>query len=556
LILTLVDNSISSVKEHFPRVSNKVSILFAKSFCIASFQLLQFGYRESQKPRTEKQSAAMVGNIIFERMDQSIPGSQMKNLHVPTVDSEGFLAIWRGRFYRSIYNATSPIVGHFIGPNESQDEEIATNYADLAVQWGALDSIRSLPMVPPDLQDGANRGDRLGAILGGQGLFIQYLRRTGPNDFLVDLTALREFPTRGGFHRLGFKAELKYISNQLQCVAILLGERKVSRPSDECNPSSPHWADWKQAQDIALATLLFDVIAIQHLLGSHLINASLIGHLRNTLKASHPIARLVDPNTVGTIGIHFSQVPLLIGHYSFLSHVFPYEQHTINKMIDTLAARYNFADYDIERSMKARNMDKPLPFETPFQDYMLTLFKTYKLGVSNYVHTAYSSDQAMQKDPAIMAMIKAWSTQVFPSSNHSVQSYFDGRQLTEVNRDDLTNLLCNYVFFTTVTHEVVGNGLLQYALQGHLIPAAVPEGSKRMSLRRYLNLASILLWTSLPKEALGHFLAKVKVPESTALEGCANQLWASIAQVMKAYPKDSRLPGTNNFNEMERSVNQ
>ncbi|MES2663970.1 MAG: hypothetical protein V4629_11795 [Pseudomonadota bacterium] len=527
-----------------------------KAVSCVTFKLLTIGFKEVQQMRLESKLFSTVGRVRFKRIDATIPGSNMNTLMVPDVTGEGPAATIRAKFTRVALTIMEPAAKKLLQPKDELDREIANTHEGLKKQWGIFSLVYPLPEVPSDLRNGAARGDRLGGILSGSGMFMQYLRRTGENTFSVELEGLRAYEPRPGFERLGFRAELKFENNIMQCQKIILGDQIVAKPDATMSRWTSSWLAWEKAQDIAMATMMMDSIAIRHLLVVHLINIGMIGKERNTLEVNHPIARFMDPHTVGTVGIHWSQIPLLIGDFAFLAMIFPYDNLTINTILNDAAKTIDFALLDFEADVKSRNLDRALPFKMRFQEYCLNLYREYRAGIKRYVETIYESDQAMHNDKNIMAMMDGWINQVLPTENKSIQNYLQGKNGLMLTRDDLARLVANYVFMATITHENVGNGILQYALQAHLMPIAVPMGTKHLSVRRFYNMASVLLWTSLPKYALGSFYAATKIPESEELQSLAHAFWELIRYLMDIQENDPRLPGAALPGLLERSVNQ
>lgn len=297
----------------------------------------------------------------------------------------------------------------------------------------------------------------------------------------VDTSWLQAYQPLPGLLRPGGRAVLEVTDGRLRTVA-------VEAVDAGAGPGDPDGGvDPTLATRLLLAGWNEDHTTIRHNLFTHLtVLTSFALATTNLLSAAHPVRRLLHPcfQTL-LIGNHEIATFQLSGPTAFAPRIFSHDAVQIVAMArDRLGA---FDVWDLEPDTQfARRGTTSTPFDYPYRDNVLTLWRPTLELAREYLAVYYPDEAALGADAAVAGWL-AELDRLLPGG----VSMPDGGP----SRDWLARLCALLVHLSSVEHDYQNNVAWNYGTLGWLVPAVVPASREPMDRRRSFDLIATYLGT-------------------------------------------------------------
>ena len=304
---------------------------------------------------------------------------------------------------------------------------------------------------------------------------------TVPGQYEIDMTWLEAYEPQPGLLRPGGRARLEVVDGRLRTVAVVAADARGGPRGTAGDP------------DPGLATRLLltgwneDHTTIRHNVFTHLtVLTSFALASTNQLPAAHPLRRLLHPcfQTL-LIGNHEIAALQLPGPTGFAPRIFSHDAAQIVAMARDRLATFDVWDLEPDTQF-ARRGTTTTPFDYPYRDNVLALWKPTLELTREYVAVYYADDAAVRADAAVAG----WLAELDRLLPGGVSTPIDGP-----TQEWLARLCALLIHLSSVEHDYLNNVAWNYGTLGWLIPAVVPASGQPMDRRRSFDLIATYIGT-------------------------------------------------------------
>ena len=327
-------------------------------------------------------------------------------------------------------------------------EEMTSDAAQSRLAFVGMGAIRLYPLVDTSDPDGAT--------------------------WVSDLTFMDAFEVRAGFERYGAAA---YFNAKQEIVRIYLPALGQDfRPGD---------TGWEHAKWVWRCTILIGTTVAVHLVSTHWLTANVVTYAtRSSFGVDHSIRRLLKVFTWRSATINYSASYSLCPERGFVHRG---SALTYDALTSAYAAS-SVRDYFTTPELIKRKNPTPGEVSFPWAEDALSLYEVIHRFVTDYVE-AYLTEASVLKDNQFRDF---WAT---------IEDAKTFNKMPDLSRDELVNVLAQFIWTVTGFHEAVGN-VMEYAINPTHMGTKIRRGATMADAQASFQSLCIVALTGLKMPAL------------------------------------------------------
>ena len=164
--------------------------------------------------------------------------------------------------------------------------------------------------------------------------------------------------------------------------------------------------------------------------------------------------------------------------------IFSHDVKQVSAIAKKRLEDFDLLDLEPDRQF-ARRGTTTTPFDYPYRDNVLELWRVALDYVTEYVGLYYADDDAVRADPALAS----WADELDRLLPNPVT-----RPMGGLTRDWLARFCATVIHLSTVEHDILNNVVWNYGMFSFVVPTVVPEsGAPQDRLRAFDMIATLFL---------------------------------------------------------------